>query len=427
LYTDPRPPTFGSRLDFERAVFELKWLGKDDDQTVARVAQKYTFPPDFLRKGVFGLTEDDTLMGKSKWWPIIAQWNEQYEEAKYSVERAIARRGKITWELIAFGGTALSAGVSLGIITGINLAIPVVSVAVGFVIAMYFAREDWEVKVEEEIHRAEALGYPNIGDQFEEFSQRDPLLAFFTFKRLSKERAPSAVLDLMGVEYEKDEPIPVFEVRENVDQEYAKRVEQMEPRLKFVEGPVGRLDVALRYEGRVWGMQLLTVRVKNGNLPLSRPLSMCEAKLEDIKTYRAVKLPWLPVPFQELVLPADAKPEVWGELKKHVSYKPVTIGKGEDRSILLGYGLESTASFYFATDPPRGMRIKASELDMNEPGFLASLPFKLIVGADGMAPIVSKETALIGREWNDLQTRHVETKSLDEKKITFKMENQSNT
>lgn len=175
MYVDPRPPLFGSKLDFERAVFELKWLGKDDDQTLARVSQKYNLPPDMIKKGVLGLEREDTLMGQSKWWPVIAQWNEQYEEAKYNVERAIANRGKITWELIAYGGIALSTGIALGIVAGVSLAIPIASVAVGFVIAMFFARDSWITKVEEEIHRAEVFGYPEIGKDFERFSQHDIL------------------------------------------------------------------------------------------------------------------------------------------------------------------------------------------------------------------------------------------------------------
>lgn len=199
MYSSPRPPKFGSKLDFDRAVLEVKWLEKADDETLAQVGGKYNLPPDLIKAGVHGLRREDYLMGTSKWWPVISQWNEQYEEAKYSVERAVAYRARTSWDLIAYLAVAASAVIGLVFFASLGVAISGISVTIGLFIALYRRSEDWNVKVEDEIRKAEAAGYPQIARDFMRMAESNPLLSYYLFRRFSKERAPHIAADFVEV------------------------------------------------------------------------------------------------------------------------------------------------------------------------------------------------------------------------------------
>ena len=216
--------------------------------------------------------------------------------------------------------------------------------------------------------------------------------------------------------------MPAFLWLENVDVEYKKRVEQLEPGPRIVKEPVGRLDVELVYNSKTWRMQLLTVRVRNGNVSLSKPIAHCRIMFEDVKTYKVQKLPWLTEPINKLELPPDERPEIWGPLKKRLSYTGLTLGKGEAQNCLIGYGLETSGNFYFATDPPMVLDIGDFSPPKDHPGFLVSLPFKLLIEGEGIGSIASREITLVGQSWDTLTPKYSETKSIDEKKIEIGIE-----
>lgn len=409
-------------MDFERAILELKWLGKDDDATLAQIADKYGFPPDFIRKGTVGLTSEDHLMGKSKWWPILAQWNEQYEEAKYRVEKAIAYRARASWELIAYLGVAISAVFSLFILSSIGVAITGTSVTIGLFVALYRRSEDWNVKVEEEIHNAQSEGYPEIGRDFTRLATSNPLLAYFVFKRFSKERAPHIAVDLVEVQQdEKGHPVPVFLFQENVDVEYRRRIDEMEPGLEFSKNPFDEVNSFVEDETGNSGIRFLTVTLRNGDLALSKAIENCRVGLRNMAEVKVSYLPLIPTELPELrTLDRNSGKEVWETLRGHVSFDKFHIPKGGECRVLLGFALESTGDFYFATEPPSVMYLsKVSIKRKHKDSVLAGLPFKLIAEADDIASVISGEITLIGLLWNDLHPVFIETHGYDGKRISF--------
>lgn len=70
---------FGGENDFEVAITELTWIEKTTrkltDNDLSRVGMKYSFPTDFLKEGLKGLTYPrDDLISQSKWFPILYSW-----------------------------------------------------------------------------------------------------------------------------------------------------------------------------------------------------------------------------------------------------------------------------------------------------------------------------------------------------------------
>lgn len=229
MFSSPRPPKFGSRLDFERAILEVKWLGRNEDDNIRLVANKYNFPPEFIRAGISGLKQEDYLIRSSKWWPIIAQWDEQADEVKFGVMRAVAYTARAGSNFIIYIMFAIGVIIELFFYGGYSLAIPGITVTIGLFIALYRRGEDWNLKAEEEIHRAEFEGYKNIAQDFIQLAKENPRLAYSTFKRLSKERSRKIVVEYKNTEVDKKGNItPVFNVLEEVDAEYAKRVQELE-------------------------------------------------------------------------------------------------------------------------------------------------------------------------------------------------------
>jgi hypothetical protein len=424
MYSSPRPPKFGSRLDFERAVLEIRWLQKSDEETTAQISRKYNLPQDLIRAGVRGLRSEDYLVGTSKWWPVISQWNEQYEEAKYSVQRAIAYKARTSWDLFAYLVVAASAIIALVLFASAGVAISGISVSIGLFIALYRRSEDWNAKVEDEIHKAEAAGYPQIARDFLKMAEANPLLTYYLFKRFSKERAPHIVADLVEVTRdEKGGPIPVFMLHENVDVEYARRVAEIKTGLEFLEDPFKRARINLRSEKGQCGIHLLFVSLKNGNLPLSENAVGCRVVMRRIDDLKVMYLPWLSSEGlkTEGNAGAGSPKEVWDNiLSTQVSYAKREIAKGETCSVLLGFGLSTTGNFYLATEPISVAPLKVdSARKKHKDSLLGVLPFGLEIQSENFAPVASKEVTLIGSNWEDLIPRFIANTKFDGKRIAF--------
>jgi hypothetical protein len=233
MFSSPRPPKFGSKLDFERAVLEAKWIDDNDNDNIAQIANKYNFPPEFIKAGIFGLKEKDYLLKTSKWWPIIAQWDEQEEEARYRVQRAAAYEAKASRDLIIYLLLAISVLIELLYFAAYNLVIPGITVIIGLFLPLYRRSEDWNLKLEDEIHKSEIEGYKNVAQDFIQLTKENALFAFYAFKRFSKERPQRIVSKPMYLELDdKGNPIPVFEMIEDPDEEYARRVQEIESKNK---------------------------------------------------------------------------------------------------------------------------------------------------------------------------------------------------
>lgn len=58
----------------------------------------------------------------------------------------------------------------------------------------------------------------------------------------------------------------------------------------------------------------------------------------------------------------------------------------------------------------------------DHPGFLVSLPFKLLIEGEGIGSIASREITLVGQSWDTLTPKYSGTKSIDEKKIEIGIE-----
>ena len=399
-------------------------MEKADDETLAQVGRKYNLPPDLIKAGVHGLRREDYLMGTSKWWPVLSQWNEQYEEAKYSVERAVAYRARTSWDLIAYLAVAASAVIGLVFFASLGVAISGISVTIGLFIALYRRSEDWNVKVEDEIRKAEAAGYPQIARDFMRMAESNPLLSYYLFRRFSKERAPHIAADFVEVTRdEKGNPVPVFLVHENVDVEYERRVAEIQPGIDFLDNPFKRVRLDLKDQKSECVVQLIIVSLKNSNLPLSENVAGCRVALRRIDDMKTMYLPWLSS--QEFKIAGatnvGSPKELWANVvSKQVSYEAREIAKGETCSLLLGFGMSTTGDFYLATDPLsvaplKGVKTKKKHKD----ALLGLLPFGLEIHSDNFAEVASKQVTLVGSNWEDLVPRFISNTKYSGKRIEF--------
>jgi hypothetical protein len=78
------PLEFGSQSNFIKALTELRWInknyGKITQDDFEQVSKKYKLPIDFLEKGLSGISMEDLMVGKSKWFPIIYSWRVREKE-----------------------------------------------------------------------------------------------------------------------------------------------------------------------------------------------------------------------------------------------------------------------------------------------------------------------------------------------------------
>nr|MDO8133333.1 hypothetical protein [Candidatus Njordarchaeum guaymaensis] len=77
------PMKFGTEKEFEIALTELRWIekvrGNLSESDFQIVAQKYSFPADFLREGLKGLQfPRDYIISQSRWFPILYVWNKHF-------------------------------------------------------------------------------------------------------------------------------------------------------------------------------------------------------------------------------------------------------------------------------------------------------------------------------------------------------------
>jgi hypothetical protein len=78
------PLRFGTKNDFDLALNELRWIrsinGKLEESDYEIVSSKYLFPKEFLKHGLKGLSQNDFIIMKSKWFPIIYGWWKHWDE-----------------------------------------------------------------------------------------------------------------------------------------------------------------------------------------------------------------------------------------------------------------------------------------------------------------------------------------------------------
>ena len=101
---------FGNEEDFHIAITELKWIlkttGKITNNDLEKVSSKYSFPIDFLKKGIEGLkSPDDYKISKSPWFPILFSWKVQQKQATdklYRLHIDYLRSYSNTYSIILF-------------------------------------------------------------------------------------------------------------------------------------------------------------------------------------------------------------------------------------------------------------------------------------------------------------------------------------
>jgi hypothetical protein len=219
---------FGSELEFNNAILELKWLkslkGSISEEDFEAIALKYQFPTEFLKTGLTGLKyPDDYKISKNKWFPILYAWHKHREDISYEIEKAAAYVGRYGQDFRNFAVLGISVLVYL-FIYYYSLFLPALGIFISVEIFLFGRVKTAKLELDDAIHNAKRKGYPNIADDLLELLKKKPLLVYYGF--LSKKKIKMELYELGVTKTEKGEIIPVFD-GEEWEEEYEKRIYEL--------------------------------------------------------------------------------------------------------------------------------------------------------------------------------------------------------